>query len=261
MKSFSDLKEIITKLRSPAGCPWDRKQTHESLIPYLFEETNEVFDALMNQNEHHLKEELGDLLLQVLLHAQIAEENQQFNIDEVVHMIAEKLVRRHPHVFGNDSAENADQVVHLWEQIKQKEKKQNYPYLLDKVPLHFTPLLRSDKLQKEAAKVGFDWSNYKQIISKIEEEVGELKQAIGHMDIPEIEHELGDLFFSIVNLGRFLKIKSDVALAKANKRFYDRFCYIEKKLKGAGKKIEECTLEELDKIWDEAKEKLKRDNA
>ena len=258
MKTFDDLKAIISKLRSPEGCPWDRKQTHESLLPFLMEESGEVFDAVMKNDQLHLKEELGDLLLQIMLHAEIANEQKAFSINDVINDICEKLIRRHPHVFGEETVENSDEVLVLWEKVKKEEKANpdKKEFILDKVPKNFSPLLRSDKLQKEAAKTGFDWPESKMIIDKIHEELEEVKEAVNSGSKKDIEHEIGDLIFSVVNLGRFLKIKSDAALAKTNHRFYERFTYIEKKVRESGKRFEDFTLEQLDAFWDEAKKML-----
>ena len=185
------------------------------MLPYLLEETNEVIDTIINRDPMHLKEELGDLLLQILLHAKIAEENKEFNIDEVLTTLSEKLVRRHPHVFGGKSASNSDEVVKLWDQIKKEEKEQKKTEnILDSIPKNLTPFLRAIKLQKEASKVGFDWKNHKEVLDKVEEEIEELKEAIDKNT--NIEDEFGDILFALVNLARFLKIDSEIALAKAN---------------------------------------------
>jgi tetrapyrrole methylase family protein / MazG family protein len=257
MTEFERLKEIIAKLRSPDGCPWDKEQTHKSLLPYLFEEANEVSDTIIRNDINHLREELGDLLLQIMLHSQIEAENKQFTIDEVLKDLSDKLVRRHPHVFGNEEASTSKEVLTLWEDVKKKEKSQTYDSILDKVPYNFSPLLRSFKLQKEASKVGFDWDDYKGPLTKIDEEIKELHEAIETENVDHIEHEIGDIFFALVNLGKFFSIRSDVALTKANHRFYQRFKYVEKKVKESGKEFKDFTLDELDKFWDEAKVVLK----
>lgn len=255
MKEFDDLKEIIDKLRSPDGCPWDKQQTHQSLLSFLYEESNEVGDAIINKNKDELKEELGDLLLQILLHARIAEENSEFNIKDVIKILNEKLIRRHPHVFSNMSADNSDQVIEIWESVKkeEKEKRKSKESLLDHIPNNFHPILKSYKIQKEVSKVGFDWNNYSEVLLKIDEELNELKNAINNKDQDNIEHELGDLLFSIINISRFLHVKPDVALVKANLRFSKRFNYIEKKLKVQNKKFQECSIDELEKLWQDAK--------
>lgn len=261
MKEFDKLKEIIDKLRSPDGCPWDKKQTHNSLLSFLYEESNEVGDAIIKNDKDELKEELGDLLLQIMLHSKIADENNDFNIKNVIDVLNEKLVRRHPHVFSDKTAENSDEVIKLWESVKKEEKiNKKYQSILDKVPNNLSHIQRSYKLQKEASKVGFDWNNYNDIFNKIDEEIAELKQALKNNIESEIEHEIGDLFFALINLSRFLKIKPDVALAKVNIRFTERFQYIEKKLKEQNLDIEKCTIDQLEKLWQEAKIKLKKES-
>lgn len=254
MKSFEDLVEIVRKLRAPDGCPWDREQTHKSLLPYLFEEANEVADTLIRKDSNHLREELGDLLLQILLHSQIESESGNYNISDVISDLAEKLVRRHPHVFGDQKADNAHEVLQIWDDVKKNEKKdKKFKYLLDKVPYNYSPLLRSYKLQKEASKVGFDWQDYRGPLEKINEELDELKEAINENKIDNIEHEIGDMIFALINLGRFFGIRSDVAVTKVNHRFKKRFDYVEDKVKESGKHFKDFTLEELDRFWDEAK--------
>ena len=256
MNEFNKLKKNIDILRSPDGCPWDKKQTHLSLLPYLLEEANEVCDTIINQDTDHLKEELGDLLLQIMLHSKIAEENNKFNIDDVINKLNEKLIKRHPHVFKNEKADNADDVIKLWQTIKSEEKKDlKNNSILDNVPKNGSPLIRSYKLQKEASKVGFDWKNYNDVLIKIDEEINELKVAIKKNKNVDIEHELGDVLFSLINLARFLKLHSDIALTKANLRFIKRFNYIEKKIKKLNKKFSDFSITELDKFWNEAKEK------
>ncbi|OHD38178.1 MAG: nucleoside triphosphate pyrophosphohydrolase [Spirochaetes bacterium GWF1_31_7] len=259
MKTFEDLKNIVIKLRSPEGCPWDRKQTHDSLLPFLFEESNEVADTIISKDYNHLKEELGDILLHILLHSKIAEENKNFTIDDVINDISEKLIRRHPHVFGEIKAETADEVNIIWENVKNEERKKTVALsILDKIPNTFHPLLRSYKLQKEASKVGFDWKDYLPVLDKVHEELEEIKEAIQSDNIENIEHELGDLLFSTVNLGRFFDVNSDVALTKCNKRFYERFRLVEKQVLQSGKSFNDFSLEELDLFWDKAKALLKK---
>lgn len=259
MTNFEELRKIVEKLRSPEGCPWDRKQTHDSLLPFLFEETNEVADTIISKDSDHLKEELGDVLLHILLHAKIAEENNQFSIDDVIKGISEKLIRRHPHVFGDFEGEvkSTDEVDAIWEAVKKEERKAvKHDSLLDKVPNNFHPLLRSYKLQKEAAKVGFDWDDYHGVLAKIREEYDEIIEAIDEGEPEHIEHEIGDLLFAAVNLGRFFEVNADVALTKCNKRFYERFRLVEEQVALSGKPFDEYSLEELDLFWDNAKKLL-----
>lgn len=257
MIEFDEIKKTIDKLRSPDGCPWDKKQTHKSLLPYLYEEANEVGDAIINNDKNHLKEELGDLLLQILLHSKIAEESNDFTIQDVINNLNIKLIRRHPHVFGEETADSAEDVVKLWEDIKTIEKKDiNFNSILDKVPKNFQPLLKSYKLQKIASSVGFDWKDYKGVLKKLEEEINELKEAIASNNIDNIEHEFGDILFALVNLGRFINIKADVALVKANSRFIKRFQYIENKIAKENKKFSDFSIDELEKFWQEAKKNI-----
>ena len=252
MKEFDNLKETIDKLRSPEGCPWDKKQTHNSLLPYLLEEAYEVSDAIIDNNKNNLKEELGDLLLQIMLHSKIAEEENIFGIEDVLIFLNEKLIRRHPHVFKDENADTADEVIKLWENIKLDEKKDKKNCsIFDNIPKELPPLSKSYKLQKVASSVGFDWNNINDVIAKIEEEIGELKEAIASND--NIEHEFGDLLFSLVNIGRFLHLHSDIALLKANERFMKRFKYIEDKINVLNKSFKDFTLDELEKFWQEAK--------
>ncbi|HNZ26995.1 MAG TPA: nucleoside triphosphate pyrophosphohydrolase [Spirochaetota bacterium] len=253
MKEFDRLKNIVTKLRSKEGCPWDREQTHKSLLPYLLEESYEVFDAIQNEDTNQLKEELGDLILQVLLHSEIEEENGNFKIEDVLNGISDKLIRRHTHVFGADKAGSAEEVLLIWDKNKQKEKKNNLDSILNKIPKSFPPLLTSYKYQKEASKVGFDWKNYEGPLNKILEEYSEIKEAIVKNNIDEIESEIGDLLFSVVNLGKFFNIRADSALTKANNRFKSRFQFVENRVKESGKEFSNFSLEELDLFWEEAK--------
>lgn len=254
MSEFNKLKKNIDFLRSPDGCPWDKKQTHLSLLPYLFEEANEVAETIIDEDYALLKDELGDLLLQILLHSRIAEEKNKFDIIDVVKNLNNKLIRRHPHVFANKKVKDTNEVIKLWESIKLEEKKHiKNKSILDNVLKHASPLIRAYKLQKEAAKVGFDWDNFKDVLSKIEEEINELKEAIKKNNINEIEDELGDVFFSLVNLGRFFNIHADIALIKSNLRFIKRFNYIEMKIKKLNKDFSDFSLKELDEFWDEAK--------
>ena len=230
-------------------CPWDKKQTHESLKRYLLEETYEVLDAIDRKDWEALKEELGDLLLQPVFHAKIAEENGKFNIDDVIDHLCRKLIERHPHVFGEEKADSAEEVLKNWE--KRKLEKRNS--VLEGVPKAMPALMRAEKLQKKASKVGFDWKEPSQVEEKVKEEWKEFWQALKEGKKKKIEHEFGDLLFALVNLARFIKIDPEQALQKANERFLKRFSYVEKKVKESGKKWEEFTLEELDKFWEEAK--------
>ena len=245
--TFEDLKEIMKQLRQK--CPWDRKQTHESLKKYLIEETYEVIDAIDRKDWEALKEELGDLLLQPVFHARLAEEEGRFNIDDVVDHLCKKLIERHPHVFGDQEAKTAEEVLKNWE----KRKLERRSSVLEGVPKHLPALMRAEKLQKKAAKVGFDWRNIEDVKKKVKEEWQEFWQALESGNKEEIEHEFGDLLFALVNLARFLKIDPEEALQKANERFIKRFSHVERRVKESGKPWEEFSLEELDRFWEEAK--------
>jgi tetrapyrrole methylase family protein/MazG family protein len=249
-RDFSFLRSVIARLRGPGGCPWDQKQTHVTLKKYLIEEAYEVLDAIDEEDDEALTEELGDVLLQVLLHAQIGEEEGFFAIDDVIEVLTEKMIRRHPHVFGDVSAEDADEVVANWEAIKAKETgKERRESLLDGVPKGIPAIQKAFIYQKKAAKVGFDWKEAEPIYDKVLEEFNEFKEAEGD----EQQKELGDLLFSVVNLARFYKIDPEEALNTTNQKFKKRFHYIENALKEKGLSFEEVTLEEMDKLWNEAK--------
>lgn len=256
--TFDDLTAIMNRLRSPGGCPWDRKQTHRSLLPYLLEESYEVIDAVHRRNMNDLREELGDVLLQVVFHAQLADERRKFDIDDVVDQICRKLIVRHPHVFAKSKRLSANQVLDNWEKIKLAEpkKKKRRNGVLSGVPKTLPALLRAFRIQEKTARFGFDWKNASQVFTKVREEVGELRQSLKAKRKPEIEHELGDLFFALVNLSRHLDIDPENALARTNQRFIRRFEYIEKTLPKQGKDVTTASLKEMDALWDEAKERI-----
>lgn len=254
---ISDLLNVMAKLRSQGGCPWDREQTHETLKPFLLEECGEFMDAIDDQDISGMCEELGDLCLHIVFHSQIAKENGTFTFDDVVKGVTEKLRRRHPHVFGDQTAANATEVLDIWQTAKDKENKEGRTSLVDGVPRNMSALLRAEKIQKKAAKVGFDWSDASQIVDKIDEEVHELKTAISSGDEDEIDEEIGDLLFSVVNLQRFRKGKtSEELLEKTIQKFYDRFQHIEKTLKERSQDIREASIDELEALWVEAKTSL-----
>ena len=251
--SFDDLVEIMRKLRSPEGCPWDREQTHESLVPYLIEETYEVVDAITKRDYENLREELGDLLLQVVFHSQIASEEGKFTIDDVVDGICKKLIFRHPHVFGDrDDIKTSEDVLEKWEEFKKKEGKKRES-LLDGIPESLPALDYALKLQKRAAKVGFDWKDFEGIKEKLLEEIEEVEESYRKGNREKIEEEVGDLLFMVVNLARALNVNPEIALRKANQKFVRRFSYIEKKAREKGKSLEEMSLEEMEELWQEAK--------
>ncbi len=254
---FETLRRVIATLRGPNGCPWDRKQTHESLKKYLLEETYELFDAIDEQNDDHIIEELGDVLLQVMLHAQIGEDEGMFSINDVIQNITEKMIRRHPHVFGDVTVQNAEEVVQNWQRIKAKEKQDRSPSLLDEVTKSLPNLLKAYEFQAKAAKVGFDWTDVKPMWDKVEEEIEEFKQEASKntCDTKKLMNEFGDILFALVNIARYYKINPEEALHATNMKFYRRFSYIEEQVKKNGLHMESLSLEQLDQWWEEAKEK------
>ncbi|WML58219.1 nucleoside triphosphate pyrophosphohydrolase [Neobacillus sp. PS2-9] len=256
-KNFSKLRGIIAILRGPDGCPWDKKQTHESLKRYLIEETYEVIEAIDSGDIDHLIEELGDVLLQVMLHAQIGEDDGYFSVDDVIEGLSAKMIRRHPHVFGNAKAENAEEVVQNWQAIKEQEKGKSPSSLLEGVSKSQPNLLRAYELQKKAAKVGFDWQEITPALEKVKEELDEFIQELDGTDegLQRAKKEFGDLLFAFVNVARFLNIHPEEALFETNEKFIRRFQYVEERVKESGRAFEEHTLEQLDKYWDDAKEK------
>jgi tetrapyrrole methylase family protein/MazG family protein len=254
---FGELVQIMARLRGKNGCPWDRQQTHESIKPYFVEETYEVLEAIDDGDAGKLCEELGDVLLQVVFHARMAEEVSLFNIADVVRAISEKLIRRHPHVFGNVQADTAQEVLFNWEQIKKTERvsAKGHASLLDGVPRELPALLRAHRLQEKASRVGFDWKEAREVFRKVEEELGELRAAMECEQPDRMEAELGDLLFSLVNLGRFIAVNPEEALRKTIARFIARFQYIEEELVRRGQTPGQVTLEEMDALWAEAKAK------
>lgn len=247
------LKAIMHRLRAPGGCPWDAEQTHESIISNLIEETYETVDAIQRADDTDMAEELGDLLLQVVFHCEIAEEGKRFNLDDVARGISEKLVRRHPHVFATSSAEDSDAVLRQWDEIKRKEKGEKEVPYLHGVGKGLPALIRASKLQKKAAKVGFDWPVETGVLSKIRKELRELQSAIDEQKMDEVEEELGDLLFSVVNLARYRKIDPEVLMGKANSKFERRFGEMESIIKKGGKSLEEADPGEMEDAWSEAK--------
>ena len=256
MTQFQRLVGLMARLRSPDGCPWDREQTHQTLKPFLIEETYEVLDAIDTGGDRELKEELGDLLLQVVFHAQLAYEDRRFSIEDVAAAISDKLLRRHPHVFGDVTAENAEQVLKNWEAIKTEERREKgdqAPSALEGIPRQLPALLRSERLQDKAARAGFDWSDREDVAEKTREEVEEFLTAYRSGDADNIENELGDFLFSIVNLARYLNVSPEDALSRTNRKFDARFRYIERKLAGQNRDLGGATAEEIDALWEEAK--------
>ncbi|QWV98329.1 nucleoside triphosphate pyrophosphohydrolase [Geomonas nitrogeniifigens] len=255
---FDRLMETMRRLRAPGGCPWDAEQSHESLKRYLLEESYEVIEAIDAKDDALLKEELGDLILQPVFHAAVAEERGAFTMDQVLDAINDKLVRRHPHVFGDQVIENSAAQVENWEKIKKGEKGDERKSALSGIPPHLPALMKAQKITEKAARVGFDWEHTDQVFAKVMEELHEFQEAMAAEDQQEMESELGDLLFAIVNLGRFLALDPEEALRKTIKRFTRRFTHIEETLHGAGRKLQDATLEEMDLLWEEAKKLEKR---
>ncbi len=251
---FKSLVEVIATLRGENGCPWDREQTHTSLKSTLIEETYETVEAIDSAEPDKLKEELGDLLLNIMLQAQIAAENRDFDIYDVIDTLTEKLIRRHPHVFGDVDVENSDDVVKNWEAIKKEEVgNEDRESILDGIPIALPALLRGQKIQKRAARVGFDWNDIQDVISKVDEELAEVKESLKKNNQAEIEMEIGDLLFAVVNLCRFVELQAEETLRKSNRKFIQRFKRMEKILEKQGKDISEQSLTTLDEIWEEVK--------
>ena len=250
-KLFLDLVNIVEKLRSPEGCPWDKEQTHESLLPYFLEEAYEVIESVELKDWETLKEELGDVLLHILLQAKIADETNKFNISDSLEGINNKLVKRHPHVFGDDNIDASVEAKQNWEDIKHVEKKRKSR--LDGVPNKLPALVRAQRLQEKASYAGFDHDNIEDAWEKLNEELNELKSAQEKRDIENIKEEIGDVLFSVVNLSRFFDIPAEDMLRKTNRKFITRFQTIERELKEKGKKLENSNLEEMEKIWEKSK--------
>ena len=248
---FARLVRIMAALRAPDGCPWDREQTHESLRPYLIEETYEVLDSIDRKAYAELKKELGDLLLHIVFHAQLADEEQLFNVADVLREISEKLIRRHPHVFGDVTVNSTDDVNKQWEQIKLNED--HKPNLLSGVPKHQPALNRAYRVQEKAAAVGFDWPSDEPVWAKLTEEIAELKHELEQGDRAKAEAEFGDLLFTMVNLGRKLNIHPEEALRGTIQKFTDRFLQIELRLSEAGIPVHEAGLEKMDDLWNQVK--------
>ena len=254
LPGIDQLVAIVAQLRAPGGCPWDREQTHATLRGGLLEEAYEVVEAIDNSDDENLREELGDLLLQSVFHAQIAVEEGRFTFDDVARGIAEKLVRRHPHVFGEDQCADSDAVLKRWDEIKHAEKGGDAPKsVLAGIPGSLAALMRAQKVQQKAAKVGFDWDAAAPVIAKIREELAELEAAIAAGDADGLEDEMGDVLFSVVNLARKLKIDAEVALHRATNKFIARFHAVEALARERSLALEKMTLAELDVLWDEIK--------
>lgn len=248
-KALEELIEVMDRLLAPEGCPWDREQTHQSLQRYLIEESYEVVEAIQQTDMDKLREELGDVLLQVVFHAALAEREDYFNFADVATAVKDKMIMRHPHVFGDLKLATSDDILNRWEGFKKKEGKKQ---LLEGIPAMLPALMRAEKMQEKVARVGFDWPTIDGALEKFKEEAGELSSA---QTPDEIAEEMGDLFFALVNVARFKGVDPEAALQAANDKFARRFNYIEQNVQAGGKELSDCDLEELDGLWDEAKTK------
>jgi tetrapyrrole methylase family protein/MazG family protein len=251
---IDELVKIMATLRSEKGCPWDREQTRESLKPFIVEEAYEVLEAIDERNPEAVREELGDLLFQIIFQCQIASERGDFTLSDVIETIAWKMIGRHPHVFGDARLKTSDEVIASWDEHKKREGKQR-DSILEGIPKTLPALLRARKLQARASKAGFDWERLDDVLSKLDEEIGEFKKAFNGKRADEIEDELGDVLFTLVNIARFIGVNPEDALRKTISRFISRFRHIEMTAKEQGRNLSDMTLEEMDAIWDEAKKK------
>jgi nucleoside triphosphate diphosphatase len=250
MTEINELLRIMKEIREK--CPWDARQTHESLKRYLVEEAYETLDAIDQNDPDHLKKELGDLLLQIVFHSQLAAEKKAFEFKDVVKTISDKMIERHPHVFLNDKKVSAEEVMNNWEKNKHKNEKRTS--ILSGIPMHLPALLKAQRMQDKAASVGFDWEKTEHVIDKLEEEISEFKKALKNNNQAEIENEFGDILFTIVNLSRFSNIIAEEALQKVNEKFKKRFNYIEKELGNNPQNISNASMERLDALWQQAKD-------
>ena len=250
-KRFDDLVDIMARLRGADGCPWDRRQTRETLRPFLIEETYEILEALDREDDQGLREELGDLLFHIIFMARVAQEEGAFDIYDVIRGIAEKMVRRHPHVFGDAEVSGPDEVEVNWAQLKAEEKPRSS--LMEGLPTHLPALMRAYRLTQRASKVGFDWEDRKQVWEKLEEELKEFQEALDKGRTEELREELGDILFTLVNLARLIDVDPEDALRRVTNKFIDRFHYIEKRLDEEGKDPYQATLAEMDALWEESK--------
>lgn len=251
-----EFEDIVRALRAPGGCPWDRKQDHRTLRPFVLEEACEVAEAIDTGEPAKLREELGDLLLQIVLHSVIGEENGTFGLDDVARDISAKMIRRHPHVFADVKVSGTEDVLRNWDEIKRAEKGDAAPKsVLEGIPADLPALMRAEKMQVKAARVGFDWPEVEQAMEKIPEELAELTAAYHSGDRDTIEEEIGDLLFAVVNVARFLEVDPEGALARTTRKFSARFRHIEESARRAGKRLEDMSLDEMDALWEEAKRK------
>lgn len=252
-RSFDDLVRLMTRLRAPGGCPWDRKQTLPDLKAFVIEEAYEVVDAIDRNDRDALLEEVGDLLLESVFIAEITREEGSFDVYDSITAIHDKLVRRHPHVFGEVVAENAEQVLVNWEKLKQDERKAENKSLLSGVPQSMPALLKASRLTEKASRVGFDWRRTEDVLEKLDEELAELREAVAAADPASIEDEIGDLLFTIANIARKLNVNPEEALQSTNRKFMSRFASMEDRVRERGVNLDQLALEEMDQLWDDAK--------
>ncbi|MDH5202309.1 MAG: nucleoside triphosphate pyrophosphohydrolase [Nitrospirota bacterium] len=252
--NFQELLNIMEKLRSKKGCPWDKEQTRESLKPFIIEEAYELIEAIEEGDPEKIKEELGDLMFQIVFQCQIAKEKNEFEMSDVIRNITKKMIARHPHVFGRANYKTTDEVLLHWEEQKKREGKIRTS-ILEGVPETLPSLLRAHRLQNRAAQVGFDWDKVEEVVQKLDEEIKEFKNAVNTKKRDEIEDELGDILFMIVNISRFTGVNPEDALRKTISKFISRFRYIERTSANQGRNLSDMTLKEMDVLWDEAKDK------
>jgi MazG family protein len=252
---FEKLREIVAQLRAPGGCPWDREQTNDSLSPKMVEEVYEAVAAIRNNDDTNLREELGDMLLLVLMHAEIAREQERFDIDQVIESVTAKLIRRHPHVFGDSAVRDSAGVVRQWDAIKLDEKKEQKKNYLDEVGAALPALMRAQKIQKKVAHVNFDWKEVADVVAKVDEELAEAKEAIESNQRDRAAEEIGDLLFAVVNLARKISLDAETTLQRATDKFVQRFNAVEDKLQATGKSLGNVSLDELDEIWNAHKKR------
>ncbi len=253
-RTFEDLVALMERLRSPQGCPWDREQTYQTLRQYVIEEAYEVVDAIDRDDRDALREEIGDMLLQSVFLAQLSTEEGGFRIEDSITAIHDKLVRRHPHVFGEIEADTAEEVLTNWEKLKRTEREEKKESFFSSIPQPLPALLKAVRITGKAARVGFDWDRTEDVLAKLDEEIAEFREALRSDDREHVQSELGDILFTIANIARKLDLDAENALQETNRKFIHRFTWIEERLKEQGRTVEESTLEELDALWDEAKE-------
>jgi XTP/dITP diphosphohydrolase/tetrapyrrole methylase family protein/MazG family protein len=252
---FEKLREIVAQLRAPGGCPWDQEQTNASLSPKMVEEVYEAVAAIRNNDDANLREELGDVLLLVLMHAEIAHEQERFDIDQVIESVTAKLIRRHPHVFGDSAVRDSAGVVRQWDAIKLDEKKEQKKNYLDEVGAALPALMRAQKIQKKVAHVNFDWKEVADVVTKVDEELAEAKEAIESNQRDRAAEEIGDLLFAVVNLARKISLDAETTLQRATDKFVQRFNAVEDKLQATGKSLGNVSLDELEDIWNAHKQR------